>query len=122
MGDDTFRASQIREFEMEAELLVAHQLDFLAQIESQLRAVHQTMRRIERLRNVNSRVGPELSNGGREDVLAGLMRELNAVDEQLLVQHQSSQGHAVHHCENAGTIGCSQACCRKTLAINRSRH
>src|ERR1700704_4875068 len=91
MGDNTFRTSQIQQFEMEAELLVAHQLDLLAQIEGQLRAVHQTMRRIERLRNVNTRVGPELSNGGRQDVLAGLMGELNAVDEQLLLQHQSSR-------------------------------
>jgi hypothetical protein len=91
MEDNTFRTSQIRDFELEAELLVAHQLDLLAQIEGQLRAVHQTMRRIERLRNVNNRVGPELSNGARQEVLAALTQELNAVDAQLLLQHQSSR-------------------------------
>jgi chaperonin cofactor prefoldin len=91
MEDNMFRISQIRDFELEAEVLVAHQLDLLAQIEGQLRAVHQTMRRIERLRNVNNRVGPELSNGARQEVLAALTQELNAVDAQLLLQHQSSR-------------------------------
>jgi chaperonin cofactor prefoldin len=91
MAHDDFRTSQIREFEGEAEWLVAYQLDLLAQIESQLRGVHQTMRRIERLRNVTSRVGAELSNGERTNVLVGLSRELDALDKQLSLQHQSNR-------------------------------
>jgi len=90
MADDTFRDSQIREFEKEAELLVVYQLDLLAQIESALRAVRRTMSGIEKLRNVNSRVGPELSNGERKEVLGTLKQELDDLDDQLLVQHQST--------------------------------
>lgn len=90
MAEDAFRDSQIQEFEKEAELLVVYQLDLLAQIESALRAVRQTMHGIEKLRNVSSRVGPELSNGERKEVLGSLKQELGDLDDQLLVQHQST--------------------------------
>jgi hypothetical protein len=50
---------------VEAEVLVAYQLDLLARIEHQLRSVHKTMRQIEKLRSSQHRVGPELSNGQR---------------------------------------------------------
>jgi len=90
MPEDAFRDSQVREFEEEAELLVVYQLDLIAQIESALRAVRQTMRGIEKLRNVNSRVGRELSNSESKDVLESLMQELGALDDQLLEQHQST--------------------------------
>jgi hypothetical protein len=82
------RASQIEAFEAEAELLVVHQLDLLAQIEAQLRTVHHTVRRIERLRTAQRRVGPELSNGQRETTLVGLSAELAALDKQLLEEHE----------------------------------
>jgi Ni2+-binding GTPase involved in maturation of urease and hydrogenase len=41
-------ATGIKAFKSQAEVLVVHQLDLLAQIEAQLRAVHRTMRRIRR--------------------------------------------------------------------------
>jgi chaperonin cofactor prefoldin len=90
MPEDPFRKSQIAEFELEAELLVAHQLDLLAQIENQLRATQTMMRGIEKLRGVAKRVGPELTNGERLEVLATLTQELEGLDDQLLVQHQST--------------------------------
>ena len=85
---DDRRASMIRAFEDGAELLVAHHLDLLAQIEAQLRAVHHTMRRIERLRGAKMRVGAELSNGERRTVLGGLTEEIAALDAQLDEEHQ----------------------------------
>ena len=90
MAGDDFRHLQLREFEKEAELLVVHQLDLLAQIESALRAVRETMRGIEKLRSVNLRVGPELSDSDRKAVLGTLKQELDVLDDQLLVQHQST--------------------------------
>jgi hypothetical protein len=85
---DEKRAPILRAFEREAELLVAHQLDLLAQIEAQLRAVHHTMRRIERLRGDKLRVGTELSNGERRTLLSGLSEELAALETQLTIEHQ----------------------------------
>ena len=59
----------ILDFEDDAEVLFVQHLDLLAQLEAQLRAVHHTMRRIERLRGGSRRVGPELANGERESIL-----------------------------------------------------
>jgi predicted nucleic acid-binding Zn-ribbon protein len=87
--DDSNRARQIALLEREAELLVALQLDLIAQLEFQLRAVHRTMRHIERLRNVRNRVGPELSNGERGDALAHLAHDLTVIEEQAGTQRQS---------------------------------
>jgi hypothetical protein len=87
-GESSTRASIIRTFEREAEMLVVHQLDLLAQIEAQLRAVHHTMRRIERLRGGKRHVGPELSNGERATTLAGLSGELEDLDQHLLIEHE----------------------------------
>ena len=44
-------------------MLAIYQLDLLADVERQVRAVQHTMRHIEKLRGVRQRVGPELSNG-----------------------------------------------------------
>src|ERR1700716_3277052 len=68
-------------------MLVVYQLDLLAQLEQQLRAVHHTMRHIEKLRSVKHRVGPELSNGQRDGTLTNLHDEIQAVDTELAVQH-----------------------------------
>ena len=87
-GEPPNRASIIKTFEREAELLVVHQLDLLAQIEAQLRAVHHTMRRIERLRGGKHHVGAELSNGERATTLAGLSGELEDLDQHLLMEHE----------------------------------
>ena len=91
MADEMSRASQIKQYEEEAALLLVSQLDLLTLIEAQLRAVHHTLHRIQRLQSRNSRVGPELSNGERSDVLTGLTDELSAVDSQLLIQLQISR-------------------------------
>lgn len=85
------RAERVAAFESEAELLAVHQLDLLAQLEAQLRAVHHTMRCIEKLRGPNLRVGPELTNGQRGDTLHTLASELRAIDAELAVQHQSCE-------------------------------
>jgi chaperonin cofactor prefoldin len=89
MDADSTRAVGLRALEAEAEFLVLHQLDLLAQVEAQVRAVHHTMRRIETLRAARLRVGPELSNGEREDVLRELGKELERIDAHVAVQHTS---------------------------------
>ena len=68
-----------------------YQLDLLAQREAQLRAVHHTMRCIEKLRDAKHRVGPELTNGDRNDTLTVLASEITAIDRELAVQHQSCE-------------------------------
>jgi predicted nucleic acid-binding Zn-ribbon protein len=78
-------------FEAEAEVLAAHQLDLLSQLEAQLRAVHHTMRCIEKLRGAKHRVGPDVTNGQRADALNTLAAELAAIDKELNVQHQSCE-------------------------------
>jgi ribosomal 50S subunit-associated protein YjgA (DUF615 family) len=85
MPDDPFKLAAA--FETDAEFLVLEQLDLLAQVEAQLRAVHHTMRRIEKLRAAKHRVGPELSEGLRRETLHGLTAELEALDAQLATQH-----------------------------------
>jgi hypothetical protein len=81
----------IAAFESEAEVLAAHQLDLLSQLEAQLRAVHHTMRCIERLRGSKHRIGPELTNGERRGTLKTLASELAAIDTEPNVQHQSCE-------------------------------
>jgi Ni2+-binding GTPase involved in maturation of urease and hydrogenase len=75
-------------FEQEAELLVVDQLDLLAQLERQLRAVHRTMRQIEQLRRGKSL---ELSSGQKSRALDHLTEELGAIDHELNTQHESCQ-------------------------------
>ena len=77
--------------EQEAEYLVVYQLDLLAQLEHQLRAVHQTMRRIETLRSAKDRRSGELSNGQKIDTLDQLTEEFGAIDRDLQTQHESCQ-------------------------------
>ena len=77
--------------ERQSEYLVVYQLDLLAQLERQLRAVHQTMRRIETLRSAKDCVGNELSNGQKIDTLDHLAEELTAIDQELQTQHESCQ-------------------------------
>lgn len=85
------RAAMLRAFEGEAEVLAVHQLDLLAQLEAQLRAVQHTMRCIEKLRSTKHRVGPELTDAGRTETLKSLASELEAIDNELHVQHQSCE-------------------------------
>jgi hypothetical protein len=78
----------ILDFESDAEVLFVQHLDLLAQLEAQLRAVHHTMRRIERLRGGSRRVGPELANGERETILTGLAKEVDELDRHVAVEHK----------------------------------
>jgi hypothetical protein len=48
MGQDDSNQQQIELVESEADILTAHQLDLIGQIEHQLRCVHNTMRHIEK--------------------------------------------------------------------------
>jgi hypothetical protein len=82
------RGPQIRRFEQDAEKLVVYQLDLLAQLERQLRAVHHTMRHIEKLRSAKDRVGPELSNGARGAELVNLSDEVAQLDVHFKVEHE----------------------------------
>jgi hypothetical protein len=76
--------------EREAEALVAFQLDLLAQLECQLRAVHRTMRQIEKLRSAEARrEGVAVSNGEKLDALDHLTHEVEAIDGELATQHES---------------------------------
>jgi hypothetical protein len=76
--------------EGEAEVLVAYQLDLLAQLECQLRAVHRTMRQIEKLRSAKARrEGAAVSNGEKLDALEHLTHELESIDRELATQHES---------------------------------
>ena len=88
LGKDRRRFEQLRLFEADAEMLVVLQLDLLAQVEAQLRAIHQTMRRIERLRGPEFRVGPQLTDSQRGVTLSGLSDEVEAIDAQLTEEHE----------------------------------
>lgn len=87
MGDSSAREGQVRLFEHEAEILATYQLDLLAQLEQQIRAVHDTMRHIEKLRGSKDRVGPELSNGQREFTLASLAADVANLEAHLNTEH-----------------------------------
>ena len=88
--------------EDDAEMLAVCQLDLLAQVEQQLRAIHSTMRHIEKLRRPEHRVGPELSDASRTTTLASLDSDIAAVEAQL---------------------GLESACCTDMhLTIEKMRH
>src|SRR3954467_13516460 len=88
MPERNERAGTRRSLEDDAELLVAYQLNLLAQIEAQLRSVHHTMRGTEKLRRPNSRVGPQLSSGQSEIARTALSKELAILDTHLEGQHE----------------------------------
>jgi hypothetical protein len=77
--------------EDEAEFLLAHQLDLLVQLESQLRAVRKTMAGTHTLRQQKYRVGPELTDGEQGDAMAKLGSAIEDIDGQLQVQHASCE-------------------------------
>ena len=90
LADDS-NQEQIEMVEREAEILTAHQLDLLGQIEHQLRCVHHTMRHIEKLRSAKHRVGPELSLDQKRDTLKHLSSDVTGLERQLDIQRQSCQ-------------------------------
>ena len=89
MANELSRASVIQRLEEQAELLNAHQLDLVAQIETHLRAVHQTMRRISSLRSSRHRVGRELTNGEKRATLDALAGEIEAIENQINLQQDT---------------------------------
>ena len=86
---DFDRAEQYSALEDEAEVLVNYQVDLIGQLERQLRAIHHTMRQIEKLRRAAQRVGRELSNGEKVDTLGRLSDEVFSIDHELATQHES---------------------------------
>lgn len=82
------RQRQTRLFEEEAETLATYQLDLLAELERQIRAVHQAMRHIEKLRSVKERVGPELSNRQREGTLSALATAISDLESHVDTEHE----------------------------------
>ena len=74
-------------FERQAEVLVVHQLDLLAQLEKQIRAVHNTLKQIEKLRV--AKLGQELTDDQRGSALTTLASELAVIDKELETQHES---------------------------------
>jgi hypothetical protein len=88
MAEAKTRASIIRAFETAAEMLVVSQLDLLAQIEAQLRAVHHTMRRIERLRGAKLRIGSQVSDRQRETALKVLSDEVAHLEKQFVEERE----------------------------------
>jgi hypothetical protein len=91
MAHEASRAAILHELEEQAEVLVAHQLDLLAQLEGQLRAVHESMRRIGMLRAAKYRIGRALTNGERRDTLVSLASEVAAIETQIQTQQASCQ-------------------------------
>jgi hypothetical protein len=89
MPRDESPSTAVKALEAEAERHAVHQLDLLSQLEAQLRAVHRTMRIIEKLRSAKHRVGPELNDEERVGALRTLASELGRIDQELEVQHQS---------------------------------
>jgi hypothetical protein len=77
--------------EQDAEMLVVYQLDLLAVLERQLRAVHHAMRPIETLRRVNNSDRRELCDGQRQITLADLAKEVAELDTHVGVEHACCQ-------------------------------
>jgi hypothetical protein len=77
--------------EQDAEMLAVYQLDLLAVLERQLRAVHHAMRHIETLRRVNNSDRRELSDGRREITLADLAKEVGELDTHVGIEHTCCQ-------------------------------
>lgn len=78
------------QLEGEAEVLAAHQLDLVAQIEAQLRAVRSLMVRINRLRpHQPGELKIPLPDGHHAPTLEGLRGELAAIEQQLGTQQES---------------------------------
>jgi hypothetical protein len=83
------RAMAFEVFLQDAEMLAVSHLDLLAQLERQLRAVHQTMRHIDKLRNLKRRVEPvaPLSTDQSEAAPTNLDEDIEVLDSHLHVEH-----------------------------------
>src|SRR3954468_23120890 len=85
--DPSKRARELQTLEHDAEMLVVLQLDLLAQVERQVRAVHHTMRHIEKLRSAKSRSGRELTNGQKQSTLTSLADEITQIESHFGAEH-----------------------------------
>jgi hypothetical protein len=83
------RAMAFEVFLQDAEMLAVCHLDLLVQLERQLRAVHQTMRHIDKLRSLKRRVEPvaPLSTDQPQATPASLDEDIDALDSHLHVEH-----------------------------------
>jgi hypothetical protein len=82
------RALEFEVFLQDAEMLAVSHLDLLAQLERQLRAVHQTMRYIDKLRNLKRRVEPAaLPSEPSQSAATSLDEDIDALDSHLHVEH-----------------------------------
>jgi hypothetical protein len=94
MGNDPSRLQILADLEGCAEQLTERHDALIAQIESQLRAVHHTLHRIGTLRSARHRVGPELSDSARHTAVAGLTDEIIAIEAHL--EEQEDTCRAMH--------------------------
>jgi chromosome condensin MukBEF ATPase and DNA-binding subunit MukB len=85
--DASDRALETLAFERDTEMLAACQLDLLAQLERQLRAVHHAMQHIDKLRNFAHRAEPALTVEARHSMLTRVDEAIEALDSQLQVEH-----------------------------------
>jgi hypothetical protein len=83
------RALEFEVFLQDAEMLAVSHLDLLGQLERQLRAVHQTMRHIDKLRNLKRRVEPAAPPSPDQSQTAptSLDEDIEALDSHLHVEH-----------------------------------
>jgi hypothetical protein len=83
------RALEFEVFLQDAEMLAISHLDLLAQLERQLRAVHQTMRHIDKLRHLKRRVEPAAPGAADQLHVAptSLDEDIEALESHLHVEH-----------------------------------
>jgi hypothetical protein len=83
------RAMEFEVFLQDAEMLAISHLDLLAQLERQLRAVHQTMRQIDKLRNLKRRIEPAapVALDQVQPAQASLDEDIEALESHLHVEH-----------------------------------
>jgi chromosome segregation ATPase len=89
MANEANRRLHNQDMAQLAEWLATEQLNLLAEVEAQVRAVHHTMRRIEQLRQ--RRGSPELTNGERGKILTGLADEITELEGHISAQSESCQ-------------------------------
>jgi hypothetical protein len=83
------RALEFEVFLQDAEMLAVSHLVLLAQLERQLRAVHQTMRYVDKLRHLKRRVEPPTppSPDQSQTTPTSLDEDIEALDSHLHVEH-----------------------------------
>jgi hypothetical protein len=84
------RALEFEVFLQDAEMLAISHLDLLAQLERQLRAVHQTMRHIDKLRHLKRRVEPATAPVAPDQLQlapTSLDEDIETLESHLHIEH-----------------------------------